>query len=314
MTYTTEVLADTPEFFAHLGEASGTTMTDASGNGRNGTYNGGITKGVPGLLSTGSDTAISIAGANGSYAPVTYAAWQDTASFSADCLIKPTGVSGNPTILSRYGASFGASRFVFRLDGNKLAIYGFTAGGGLAAAVGTTVLTTGTTYHVGFSYDGTNLRLYLNGVLEAGPVAVAVGGGSSGVPLTVGARNTDGAINGANAFTGTIDEIAYYGTALSAARFAAHYAAATAPPPAADVTITLSTSYALAVGFAPAWSELIPGGTDTDNASSGRSRGAFATGTVTRAVEPTPPGITLGEKVDKAIAYPNPTMVDGRPT
>jgi hypothetical protein len=58
----------------------------------------------------------------------------------------------------------------------------------------------------------------------------------------------------------------------------------------------------------------LTGGTDTSNALDGRSRGGTATGTVTYPVTPVPPGRTLGERYDKAIAYPDPVMVKGRPT
>jgi hypothetical protein len=54
--------------------------------------------------------------------------------------------------------------------------------------------------------------------------------------------------------------------------------------------------------------------TDTSNSHNGRRRGGRATTSVDRPPAPTPPGRTYGPRVDKAIAYPVPTMVDGRPT
>lgn len=54
--------------------------------------------------------------------------------------------------------------------------------------------------------------------------------------------------------------------------------------------------------------------TDTSNSNNGRTRGGRATVTVTRPVAAVPPGTTFGERYDKALALPEPVMVDGRPT
>jgi hypothetical protein len=54
--------------------------------------------------------------------------------------------------------------------------------------------------------------------------------------------------------------------------------------------------------------------TDTSNALNGRVRLGRATVTVTRPAVPPPVGTTGAVRYDKAIAYPEPTMVDGRPT
>ena len=59
---------------------------------------------------------------------------------------------------SRYGLGPGASK-----------IYSLSRGvsiGGYDGAYGTTVLQSGTTYHVVCTYDGNNMRIHINGVLE----------------------------------------------------------------------------------------------------------------------------------------------------
>ncbi len=50
MAYADVVLADSPLAYYRLGESSGTTMTDSSGNGRHGTYVGSPTLGAAGLV------------------------------------------------------------------------------------------------------------------------------------------------------------------------------------------------------------------------------------------------------------------------
>src|SRR5215831_14920886 len=62
--YSSAVLADHPVAYYRLGETSGTTAVDSSGNGSNGTYVGGVALGQPGALLPGdTDPA---AGFNGS--------------------------------------------------------------------------------------------------------------------------------------------------------------------------------------------------------------------------------------------------------
>src|SRR6266851_1974346 len=48
--YNTTVLADAPAAYWRVGEAAGTTMTDATANANNGTYAGGFTLGQTGAI------------------------------------------------------------------------------------------------------------------------------------------------------------------------------------------------------------------------------------------------------------------------
>jgi hypothetical protein len=80
--------------------------------------------------------------------------------------------------------------------------------------------------HLAGTYDGTNWRLYRNGALVATQ--------ASGVGALV-VNDADWAIgstgNGwADAFAGSIDEVAIYGTALSASKIQSHYNAGTVSP------------------------------------------------------------------------------------
>ena len=75
-------------------------------------------------------------------------------------------------------------------------------------------------YHIAFTYDGTTVKLYVNGTMV----------GSYAFTGTLGVNATDLEIGRYSASSATtqdmrIDEVAVYPTALSAARIAAHYAA-----------------------------------------------------------------------------------------
>src|SRR5690606_22256558 len=74
---------------------------------------------------------------------------------------------------------------------------------------------TGSTWaHIAGTYDGTTLRIYVNGVEEAsvaGPAAVAL----NDLPLTLGAEP-----GGSRGFSGRLDGVAMYARALSPAEVA----------------------------------------------------------------------------------------------
>src|SRR5438874_13602683 len=57
--YSAVVLADTPLGYWRLGESDASQPAkDASGNGYDGTYNGGVTVGQPGAINGDADTAV----------------------------------------------------------------------------------------------------------------------------------------------------------------------------------------------------------------------------------------------------------------
>lgn len=84
----------------------------------------------------------------------------------------------------------------------------------------------------------------------------------------------------------------------------------TAPPhPVGTFTVVLPDPVVVLAGsyFGP-----VP--TDTSNALDGLDIVFTGTASVTRPPAEAPASLVLGEKYDKAIAYPVPVMVDGRPT
>ena len=76
-------------------------------------------------------------------------------------------------------------------------------------------------HHLVGTHDGTNARLYFDGALVAGPVAVPFSGGASDHPLWIGTGSDSGTTSAS--WPGSIDEAAVYNQALSAARIQAHY-------------------------------------------------------------------------------------------
>lgn len=235
--YSTTILADSPLGYWRMGESSGTTLTDTSGNTHNGSYVGTAGSTYT-LAQTGAtiegDTAVKFSGTPNTgpagYANVPYAAWMDaTSAISVEAWVKWLGAPA--------ASGTGGAGLAFRWQNNSGSV---TVGGlwldtadhivaqfvvaGSTKSVSTGVEpTVGHWTHCVAVYDGAHVILYIDGV-SVGTPAVATGSLTTGnCDLQIGAYK-DGQWCLPNH---VVDEVAYYNTALSPTRVAAHYSAAT---------------------------------------------------------------------------------------
>ena len=235
--YPDVVQADAPIRYYRFDEAAGTTAYDAMGSGYNGTLHGGVTLGATGALTGDSDKAYTFAAASSQYVDAaTTGLPSGNAAFSLECWFKVAGapVSGVFNLM-QFGATGANNSFVVYMDTSARILVAPLSGGGsvLSAAV-----TTGAYHHLVTTWDGTTLRLYIDGVANgtpATPGAMALGTSF----FYVGVENT-GSLT--NYYSGQIDEVAFYSTALSAARVNAHYTAGTVSP-ASSIFATSLMSY-----------------------------------------------------------------------
>jgi hypothetical protein len=125
---------------------------------------------------------------------------------SVSAWVKPTALTADMGIVDKDRSAGG---FVLDFDTTDK-VFRFGGDGSVNAfASSTKIITAGEWYHVAGTYDGSNLKIYKNGVLE-GTVANAVNFENDAASLLIG--NTDDSVG----FNGYIDEVRVYPYARSA--------------------------------------------------------------------------------------------------
>jgi hypothetical protein len=221
-----------------LGEAPGATTAADSKDGNAGTYEGGVTLGVPGLLHNNPDTAAQFDGSSG-YVSVPYTAALNPAKFTVEALVQIVGGDGTyrTVVSSRDYDPVTKNLLGYILYVNDQNMWEAVVGDG-----GSTprIVTVGTPdavkvgggpprgpYYLAMTYDGTNLSLYVNPVDQTDPDQVA----SKPFAYQPNAKNELRIGAGANEsvppilfFDGVIDEVAVYSAALDFATLQKHFA------------------------------------------------------------------------------------------
>jgi len=227
VSYSSEVLADSPLVYWKLAEASGTTMVDSSGNSRAGTYTASPTLGQTGPLAGSSDTAALFNGTT-QYGQIASASWMNVSTeFTIEAWFKTTATAG--TIFGR-GAN--PANYRIGVTGGKAFAGSTLSGGAEATAIGTTTVNDGNWHYVCARWTGSTLILEVDGVQENTVARATLS--TSPNPLRVAQRNSD------SFFAGTIGQCALYGTNIGPTRMAAHYSAGLSGGPT-TITGGLST-------------------------------------------------------------------------
>ncbi len=189
-----------------MNENAGDTVADVSGNGNDGTADG--TTIVDGISSfsrsfNGSSDYVHIDD------PQTIPVGNDPRTVSLWFNSNIT-YGSRPVTLFQYGTSNLGQQFslIVRSDWEPGKLYFW---GHWADAVVSEVLVPNTWYHAAVSYDGTNVRMYLNGVLKS-QTALGLNTVMDGNEFRIG----NGTWNGDNSYwDGEIDELKIYDSALS---------------------------------------------------------------------------------------------------
>lgn len=238
--YASTVLADHPLAYLRLDDTSGLTAADATGNGNTGTFKGGVTLGVPGAITSClGETAVTLDGNTGWIDLGDKFGFTGSAPFSLEIWINPSTITGefrgvmakNSTdgsnqrqgydVFSVDGLQYGTALGYERYQSGQTGFAGIGPNGTDAGTAAAPIV--GAWMHVVAVFDGTNQMIYTNGALTAGPSP-----SSEVIQTQTGCSFAVGAFfcGTVGYFAGTVDEVAIYGTALSAAQVQAHYQAA----------------------------------------------------------------------------------------
>lgn len=212
-TYRDAVLADSPRLLWGLGEASG-GFADVTGNGNAATATGvGFSRGVPGLVTSTSDGALTFTDATSNVTRASVSGLSATA-VSVEAWFRASTFANWSDLVSHNWGGTGGSGFGLYLSSNGQLTWGLWQSGGAEKSVSSAVLATNLIYHAVGTYDGSVIRLYLNGALVASSTVGAVTLNTAASVWT-GRTDTTSPL--------TVDEIAVYAATLSAARITAHY-------------------------------------------------------------------------------------------
>ena len=213
-TYAQEVLADGPTVFYLLDEAASPGV-DLAGTTTQSTITG-VSWAQAGI-GTG---ATSAAFASGSLRTSTAAALGGNGAITLEALVHATDWSGDRLVVAVSEA--GGEVIFLRPQNGVLRMTIETSAGNYTTVTGSTVMTTGRSYHVAGTWDGSAARLYIDGVLDT-TQSLGSRYTPASAPFVQLGRRTAGSDS---YFAGRMAGVAVHMGALSGARILAHAQAA----------------------------------------------------------------------------------------
>jgi hypothetical protein len=327
--YVAAVLADLPIAYYRLGDATDTgfptTAHDSSGHGHDGTYDAGLASTGPSAIVGDSDPSTYFGGSSAGTHDMQVPFWSglNTTEFTYETWLEINSVPADNPLFGRTGnpAPVHVSN-----NSSACAVVHINSGTTSATYSGSVSMWSGW-HHVAITRDAAGvLSIYVDGVLDtayAGSIA----------PDT----STSEGFEAGSLGLGSLDELALYDYALGADRVAYHYVIGHGASGTASLSLTGSGTVTTAsaggtgslslsgLGQVPTptagegFLSLAGDGAavalvvaDTSNALDGLDM--LCVGTVTLVRPDVTPPSSVGVKVDKAMPYPQPVMVDGRPT
>lgn len=240
--YAGAVIQDNPVGYWRLGEPSGTTAADATGNGHGGTYTGGYTLAQAGALARDTDGAVALNGSTGYVTVPNHAAWDLPGDFTVECWVKlATTAPARQTFVGHDNGAGNNPKWMFWLESGQLNFFHHIANTLTYPVTGAWSPTVGVWYHLAVTRSGNNYVIYVDGTSFAtGTNAVAIPAATAALEIGRAEANFY--------LSGSIDEVAIYPTALSGARITAHRNAALAAT-GASVSLTAVLAPTAAVVF-----------------------------------------------------------------
>ncbi len=185
-------------------EASGTAATDSSGSGNAGTISG-ATRSATGRFGG----ALTFDGVNDIVTVADSGSLDLTTGMTLEAWVRPSVLGGWRTVLLKERPGGLVYALYSNEDGNRPSVHSFIAASEFDTR-GTAQVAANTWTHIAATYDGLNLRLYINGT-QASSRAL-----SGGMSASTGALRIGGNQIWPEWFSGMIDEVRVYNRALSA--------------------------------------------------------------------------------------------------
>lgn len=194
----------------HFEEESGTVVYDDSPNENNGSLTAGVTRTTEGhtgssVVFSGVGGQINLGNIDVSGTEITLAAWIRADDFGvpdARIISKASGPRDND--------HFWMLSTVDGVGGTKLRMRLKTTGGDTLTIIGSKSLSPGVWTHVTGTYDGSEVRLYVNGILDASHPHKGSVVGDPSAPVAIGNHP-----EGGNNFDGRIDDLQVYETSFT---------------------------------------------------------------------------------------------------
>jgi hypothetical protein len=208
----------TPSTYARAADSKGSNTGD---------YKNGVTLGAAGAMAGDTNTAATFDGVN-DYVQVTNSTGLPTAAAtrSVEAWFKTS--SSARQVLVDYGTRANTQEFALWLDagGSSMTAWGFGTGNDKSFALSSAV-NNGSWHQVVLTYSGTSLTLYIDGVALASQAATrntAIDMYGFGIGAVINPADS----NSGGFFTGSIDEVSFYTSVLTAAQVTDHYQLGTA--------------------------------------------------------------------------------------
>lgn len=242
------VMSFNPVRYYRHQEASGTVAYDVSGSGQNGAYVNAPTLGVAsGVSGESNDKAVTYASASSQRTSVpTTSLPSGNSAITFMQAINIAGAPGGTVGMMCYGTS--GSHNVFQLIMNTSRQVLIDLGG--AGNVTSTAVSTSAWHLAIATWDGTTLKLYIDGASVGTPITP----GAQTIPSSATNLNIAANPSAAAFFSGTSDEEAVFATALSAANVTTLWNAFSAATGLPTITNTLSVTSGARIQFgSPNW-------------------------------------------------------------
>jgi RHS repeat-associated protein len=214
--YSGQVQTDSAQPYWRLGEASGTTFASTVGT-FNGTWSGGPTLGVVGALTGDTNTAATLSGATQFGTVANSSQLNKTNNFSLELWLKRTknaslqAVAGKPLTTTTK-----SENYAIWIDTSNQARFEVGTGTKSATVTCTAHPLDTNWHHLTGTFASGSLKIYYDGTLCNTATGTFTSAGTNTSSFNVG-------VSGANNYNGSLDEMAVYGVALTAAQIIDHY-------------------------------------------------------------------------------------------